>query len=95
MRKKKANLILLKNIDFADNHCLEYSQKCGRMGLMKSMTQIIVCPFLHQNTNMLLGASESDTYILWKKHNDRLTTFASDGKLTTWNLVTGKFIVCN
>eukprot|EP00347_Sterkiella_histriomuscorum_P018629 403344788 len=92
LKKKKANMILLKNIDFGDNHCLEYSQKTGRMGLLRSLTQIIICPFLHQNTNKLLGASESDTYILWKKHKDRITTFSTDGKLTTWNLVTGKHV---
>jgi hypothetical protein len=38
LKKKKVNPILLKNIDFGDNHVLEHSAKCGRMGFLKSMT---------------------------------------------------------
>lgn len=92
MKKKTANPILLKNLDFGATHVLEHSRQCGRMGFLKSMTHIILAPYLHQNVNKLLGANENDSYLLSKRHSDRITTFSTDGKLTTWNVVTGKHI---
>ncbi|CDW71088.1 wd-40 repeat protein [Stylonychia lemnae] len=92
LKKRKCNLILLKNIDFGIQRSLEHSKATGRLCFQKSLSQLIICPILHQNTNKLMGASENDYYILVKRQDDRIITFTQTGQLTTWNLVTGKHI---
>ena len=66
IKKQHCNMIMLKNIDFGVQRDIAFSHRAGRLCFQNSLKQLIICPLLHQNTNKLLGANESDNYILSK-----------------------------
>jgi hypothetical protein len=75
LKRGECNMMLLKNIEFGANGTFEFSKDTGRLCFQQSLNKLIVTPLLHQNSNKLLGATESDSYICKKIVKDRLITF--------------------
>jgi hypothetical protein len=60
------------------------------MALMRSFSQILILPLLHKNMNKFFGMSHPNAYICYKVIKDKMIALTRKGKLTCWNIVTGK-----
>lgn len=49
-------------------------------------------PLLHTNVIKLIGFNDPSNYLAYKLIGDKYIALDKDGGLSTWNLVSGKFL---
>ena len=85
-------MILIKQTEVGALGSFEWSPDIERVGMMRSLSTICIFPLLHNNTNKFLGMGPKDVYLTHKIIKDKIHTFSQQGKLKTWDFITGKFI---
>ena len=85
-------LMLLKKIDIGAQGYFEFGANVVRFAFISSLTNIVIPPILHRNTNKLMGVKDMKEYIAYKVIKDKMITLTIEGDLTCWNILTGKLI---
>ncbi len=88
----KVDIGLLKKLDIGALGYFEFSPSVARISFLNSLTSIIVTPILHENMNKFMGISPLTEYICYNVIRDQFSALNKNGLLTTWNLLTGKFM---
>ncbi|CDW84988.1 UNKNOWN [Stylonychia lemnae] len=90
VKEDKLDMILIKQIDIGALGTLEINYNSSRIGLMKSVTDVIVIPVLNFLPIRFIGSKESSEYTLFKQLEDKQIGLQKDGLLVSWNTVNGK-----
>lgn len=85
-------MTLLKKIDIGVQGYFEFGAGVVRFGFMQSLTDILITPIFHRNTNKFMGIKAKDNYICYKVIKDRFMALTKTGELSIWNVVNGKLL---
>ena len=92
-KDKDLSLILIKNIDVGALGSFEWNPDIERVGMMKSLSDIVVFPILHNNTNKFMGMNVTkDDFLCHRVIKDKVHALTSKGNIHTWDFITGKYI---
>ena len=72
IKRNEPGMILMKDIDIGTVGAIDWSYSLVRLGMMKSMTHVIVMPILHRSSNKFMGIKALDKYITYKLNKGRL-----------------------
>lgn len=80
----------LREIDVNALGLFEFSSSLSRMGIMESLSYLIVTPLPHRNTIKFMGIEDKDDYLCYTTIEDKFVALTPAGVLQSWSLVTGK-----
>jgi hypothetical protein len=74
------------------NGTVDFSADNQRIAYMLDYETINIVPALHRNVINFIGMDKRENYVACKKLKDKFIALDKSNRLTTWGLLTGKFI---
>ncbi|CDW72552.1 UNKNOWN [Stylonychia lemnae] len=89
--RKQLKMNLLKKIDVGALGLFVHGSQISRIAFMNSITNIVICPILHQNTHKYFGIKNLPDYKLFNVLNGKFLAVLKD-LIYTWDIYTAKYI---
>ncbi len=83
---------LLEETMVGINGGVDFSADNQRIAYMLDYGTINIVPALHRNVINFIGMDKRESYVASKKLKDKFICLDKKNRLTTWNLLTGKFV---